>query len=475
MSAASPTIVRSLLALPAFVIFVASAYAQAESIADVHDYDAIVYVDPSAPDPGNGSSPEKPLHSWIDVRFQPATAYLQKRGTRDRLEASITVNGTNILLGAYGDETAPRPEIHANVPGAHAFDFRGAGSTIRDLRITSSEATSLIRFASWNHAEDGTVYNCELLGQGTDESPTWAVRVFANGARILSTRIQYTKDDGIFVQNAANVEIANCHISAVNQAWLQEGVSPRNGKPWTEEINSPGDGIQLDGAIDGFHIHHNTIDRTDTQNKFCIIANARTPGVTGVIENNHILFHDGVAGIYAAQFSAEPMDFRILIRSNLFESSGGGAAVYAHAARTVFSTNIFENPDAGILLVTPAATSEIHHNTFHGISNVAIRGDQTTMNISNNIFDLADGAKSVSTMRGDTRMTHNLFTEAESALGSHPIIGEPRFTNPTDHNYTPGAGSPAIEAGIPIEGLTKDARGQAYIGEPDVGAFESAN
>ena len=52
---------------------------------------------------------------------------------------------------------------------------------------------------------------------------------------------------------------------------------------------------------------------------------------------------------------------------------------------------------------------------------------------------------------------------------AHAILGDPLFANPADHDYTPRGGSPAIDSGVVIDGVTNGHNGAA----PDRGALET--
>ena len=73
-----------------------------------------------------------------------------------------------------------------------------------------------------------------------------------------------------------------------------------------------------------------------------------------------------------------------------------------------------------------------------------------------------------------TTVDHNLFDGAGDTMGTNPVVGDPLFVDPGGADFHLQSGSPAIDAGSPLNAPADD-----YDGNPrpqgsdyDIGAFE---
>jgi hypothetical protein len=119
-----------------------------------------VYVDPDAPDGGNGSL-LSPFNTWVGMDWQPGIHYLQKAGTVAAPGVPIIVSaaGTEqdpVYLGSYGGtgDPAERPEIRAPVV------FRGASHSTFDGFVVSNDSDPAITIESASHHV--AITNCEI-------------------------------------------------------------------------------------------------------------------------------------------------------------------------------------------------------------------------------------------------------------------------------------------------------------------------
>lgn len=426
---------------------------------DASDYATIIYIDPSSGTPGDGSSPSTPLASWDDANLQSNTAYLQKRGTTDNITSYIGVPD-DALLGAYGPETDPRPIIYdASTDIKYMIQVMGDRVTVRDLEIVSPRPASGIHFAAGYWPVDGVAWNNSVHGVDANNYLMWGIRVFGANTKVLHNEVYFIGDDGIFIQYAPNVEIGYNDVYQVNQKWFED----------ENEGYSSGDGIQFSQNT-GFYIHHNTVDRTDTGNKFCIIVQPSEDDSFGIVENNLCRTSDKVTGLYAAYGSYE-----LIVRNNVFEYPGSdrkSVGVYSHCTEPRIYNNIFIGHSQAINLWQTSAEAQIHHNTFYNIGWAAVRGRVAQSTAYNNIFALDDGGVAITYDNGPSEtMSHNLFTRADQTQGTNSIVGDPLFVNATQDNFHLQANSPAIDAGTEA-GIAQDADGNNRDDAPDVGAFE---
>jgi hypothetical protein len=426
------------------------------------DYATVIYIDPSTTTPGNGSSPAAPLRAWSDVNFQANAAYVQKRGTTALLTAAIVIDQENVLLGAYGLDSDPRPIVSDTTPDmTHVVNIRKNNVTVRDLEIVSPHAISGIYFAAGAWPSDGVAWNCYVHGVDRTHYLMWGIRVFGDRTKVLHNTIEYTGDDGIFVQYFADIEIGYNRITRVNQKWFEDH----------SEAHAGGDGIQFD-TTDRFYIHHNDIDRSDTGNKFCIIVDPKSEtGVTtgGLVEYNTCKITTTMSGLFAGGAS----DYTITIRNNVFEyvnTDRQAIGVYSHARWPSIYNNVFIGMHQGINLWNTDAQAKVHHNVFYDIGDSGVRGSVASIEARNNIFALDANATALNL--NNVTASHNLFLRQTQVTGNNAVVGDPQFVNAASKDFHLQPGSPAIDAGVVVPGIDRDTEDHARIGLPDIGAYE---
>ncbi|MGE5426000.1 MAG: hypothetical protein ACM3PZ_02915 [Bacillota bacterium] len=287
-----------------------------------------IFIDPMASSNGDGTR-ARPLKSWKGISISSGKNYLQKRGTSETLSARINIGDKdNVLLGAYGN-AAQKPILQIqNLKGGTnaAVSMTGDNNTVRDLDLDAKLSTAGIYSGGgdYNRIENVRIRYSE-----------WGLRTLnaAKGFKLLDSEISYTGDDGHYSQNQDDMEIAYNYIHHVNQHWNENSYWYK-GK---SEASAPGDGIQLNGTIVNFNIHHNIIDRADTDNKFCVIVSPVQDGKisNGRLEYNYCNLRSGgnESGfyIYKGVFGAK-------VRYNTFVN---GTGVYSHSSDLVVSNNTF--------------------------------------------------------------------------------------------------------------------------------------
>ncbi len=407
-----------------------------------------VYIDPTnKDDPSENGTLDHPYDSWNDVRFVNGRSYLQKCGTIDTIRA-IEYNVDNLTFGSYG--SGAKPKIFCQTKsGEHAFKgYSKDNITFRNLEIfTNGNGVSCIYFNA--NCTGGVVDSCIL------HSASWGIRITSGGNRnhlIQNTEIYDIKDDGIFVQDATDIEIANCYIHHVNQNWQP---------PNTPESSAAGDGIQFDRTTD-WYVHHNLIDRSDSGNKFCIVANNEN-------QDGCVLEHNVFIGPLKSQHGGACVYFgdgrNLIVRYNTFKETEL-TGLYYHAANVSIYGNVFDNLETAIYCGTTSGC-EVYHNVFQEV-NRAIIGNNIV--VKNNIFDV-DASKSSLLRVSKLEDSHNHFTFGDG--GEHATSGDPLFVDPANGDFHLQPGSPCINAGTDV-GIEMDAEGTAIPhGEaPDIGAYE---
>ena len=187
---------------------------------------------------------------------------------------------------------------------------------------------------------------------------------------------------------------------------------------------------------------------------------------------------------------------------NYSSNNSGGAVMFCgtYACNTVFRYNISQNDLAGVLNLASSPNGEIYNNVFYIKEGVKINRSGMSggrgNTISNNIFYYAGSTPADATLGnwGDitavwsNNIYYNYATLPDDA---HAITADPLFVNPGEgpaasqasglvydisafEGYKLQAGSPAIDAGVPIA----DNGGLDFFGNeldliPDIGAYEA--
>jgi hypothetical protein len=298
-------------------------------------------------DPENSNGPQRngtignPYSSFSEVEWKDNTVYALKRGTTIET-GTVMIFADNVTLASYGEGARP---VIRSTSEAHAVSTAWEGSqdiTIRDIEVYAPDAQSCIIFRT--NSTNGRVINTRLHGS------TWGLRALNNidGLYVYNTEIFDIADDGMFIRETRNIEIAHCHIHKVNTDWKP---------PSTPEDDASGDGIQLYLCND-WHVHHNIIDRSDTGNKFCFISN--NPD-----QDNGIFEYNILSGPKPPGFSIYIGDGRdIIIRYN-YITGPSESPLWSHASDLKIYYNIFTNI-SGPLLVSGSA--EVYNNLFYNNS-----------------------------------------------------------------------------------------------------------
>jgi len=190
---------------------------------------AEVYIDPDAPDGGNGSL-LNPFDSWFDVEWRAGTSYLQKAGTTFRESFSVSLQATEdarVVIGTYGGAHGER----ATINGSITFDG-AAHVSLRGLHVTGAEngAVNLVNGA----------HHIEVVDNEISDS---AIGVWITNGAGVANRI-----DANLIHNNASHGVA---ITLAGGAPGEETVVSRN------SILSNGDhGIEL-------HANHVIVERNE--------------------------------------------------------------------------------------------------------------------------------------------------------------------------------------------------------------------
>lgn len=426
------------------------------------------YIDPSVTHGSyaNGSL-KHPYSTWDAVPKRSNMHYRVKRGTKLALLESISFSGVqNIHIDAYGKGEAPRIEA---IGIRHTIDLYNCKEvSINNLTIKGNEGViSALRIKG--NSSNIQLNNCSI------QNTLWGIRLMGNGnvpatgnIRILNCTIKNIADDGIFAQNIHQLSIDSCQITKVNQKFISTG---------TSEEEAPGDGIQLINCAN-FSIEHCTIDRTDTGNKFAIIANQCK---NGIIAHNQIQGPMSSANGGAAIYLGYTTD-SITIAHNQITNSP--CALYSHAKTQTIYRNIIVNNENGIWLHS-AQNTMILHNTLVN-NNISIIGKN--FQLYNNIIVNDSATAPMLKLSGPIKSNFNCFYapsvaqifnrylslktyQLHTGNGKHSLFAKPQFIAPKANNFNLAPSSPCIDEGRLIS--TPKLQAAPFEGNrPDMGALE---
>jgi len=453
---------------------------------------ATFYIDPTYTGSVSDGSIENPYKTWDDFgNFESNNSYLMKKGTEITLTKTIQVRGhdgqiaTNVYLGAYGE--GERPIINS-VPGTE--------SDIISMTICDGVTVEGFRLIGEIRWGEGVTTACVspsgYWSAGTPENPTpWCKNVVVkdcvmsgafncvrilnyatgvDGVKIENCEIFNSTDDGFFIANVENIEIAGCKVHKVNQAYL-------NGHE-----DAGGDGIQFAGTVPGVYVHDCHVDRSDTANKFCLIwADQHPDRPYGCrIENNYFISpqpQGGGAGIYISGGKG------VEVIGNTFthaDEEGGLGAMYCHTPEMKIHSNVFIDTPSAMALFTPGGfySSEVYNNTFYMTGDGPIYSATGVICPTgspvigkNNIFKLAPGTVPWYDNVSGNEFSNNCYTESCPQAGTSDVIGDPLFVDETSNNFQLSELSPCRNVGADV-GITHDKAGNPIQGTPDIGAYE---
>lgn len=427
------------------------------------------YIDPeNVGDTIQDGSMEHPFVSYFDVVQNSQCCILLKRGTVYRTNKVLDISCDNISFGPYGEGDRPRI-LYSGEEYAFNADSR------KNIRFHSLEIEAINALANIHLTGEGSenilIEDCLIHGA------QWGIRATGSTSnlKILNCEIFNIYYDGIFA-NADNIEIANCHIYDVNQAWFTD----------PDESFSNGDCIQLTHPCKEFKIHHNTLDKTGTGNKYCFNVSGMERGI-GVFEYNTCLAEDSLNSSCLFMGSVGMSD----VRYNVFKS--GKTGIYANLHSTKIHYNKISGCDEAIKLkYSGAILNEIYNNVLYD-NRVNISTDNARAKVNNNIINLTQPGDIALLYRNEMEIEsdHNLIYPEQdnfiklgeisfntlsdfqdgTGLDNNSKTVDPQFVDVAGGDFHVQSNSPCINAGINL-GLKQDFEGNLLQdGKPDIGCF----
>jgi len=343
------------------------------------------YIDPSAAVNGNGLTEETPFNTWtVFANLGGYNKFLQKRGTTYTSATGIFRNFNGpCYMGVYGSGT-DYAYIEAGASTSSDFVSSYGRLIIQDYDIKGYRTGGLgtevgvglrVRSATSGSVTNHIVYHCRVHGFQYGIDGYMPSGSYQYGMKVLHCEIYDTARDGMYPNATTDMELAYNYIHDVNNAWYID----------QDQRYSSADGIQINFANINYptvhmtaSLHHNTIDRSSTGNKFCMLWNEQMNDESVLCFNNHFICpvygtYAGhpVSSIYTSFQSATDSDTsNTEIYNNRFEGGEYGVRNYCRLYSKIHH-NIFNNQLIGIATGTGNAV-QIYNNVFHDYIQVAI-------------------------------------------------------------------------------------------------------
>ena len=433
-----------------------------------------IYIDPSGSN-GTGTI-TSPRNTLIGLTITNGYTYRFKCGTTYTTSTVLDLTGRNgVIFTKYG--TGNLPKFSFTGSGTCAVRFAGSTNCIFSFIDIYTDITqsliAIIQLGTGTNYDGGTgnrIYGCKIhnVKEGTNAGGI-GIRGGGTNLSIINNEVYDCGDDGMYLANTVNLEVAYNHIYNVSQnyAGLAKGFLSIG-------TGSLGDCIQMGGTWPGFYIHHNTLERLDawTGNKFAIIFNSAI-GINatngGIFEHNIVktkLGSDISYAIYGEQGNG------IIIRYNYIKSlSNGGVRVTGlYCLNYAIYSNIFVDCNGSAVAVVnylggyPTDTLVYNNVCARGTSiyaYVSINGGNAI--VRNNIFDGALNSFYAAVGATYTR-THNCHQNpvkiGTGGLTTGEITGDPLFVDSANDDFHLQLTSACINAGVDV-GITEDYDGSS--------------
>jgi hypothetical protein len=327
-----------------------------------------------------------------------------------------------------------------------------------------------------------------------------------------------TRWNGVVVNSRDYVTVSNLDVRNITSAgfsvkYATAGVVIQN--------NSVYSGDAGDGTARGYDVRGSvgTNAVLVTGNSFATPASTRsqTDGIYSmdndgvVFEKNRIVVSNGDTYGHSDAFQSF-QDRNVIVRNNWFEQANGAAynnhGAWMENTRTggtiQFHDNVVVAPnltgDAAVAHYmragwTGTGTVDIFNNTILGGARSVYLDASLAAEVKNNILQPASGGHALVALNGAPPAANidynlmwspagttlymgagNLSWAQWQALGydAHGVNANPLFAAPAAKDYSLAAGSPAIDHGVTLPGITTDYAGTARSGAFDIGAYERA-
>jgi uncharacterized repeat protein (TIGR01451 family) len=324
-----------------------------------------------------------------------------------------------------------------------------------------------------------------ISGNLVYDAGKWGIYAHDGPLAVLNNTVRDTNDSGIRVADATIVTLQGNQVTGAGN----HGLDARGA---TVTVT----GNQIDGASDrginaedgALTITHNHVVNTGADG-------IRTAGASTQVEiQGNVVYTAGNDGIDArgdvihvshntVRNSADngirsEGDESTRIEANSVFGNGVGLAIRSAHAFTVANNLIGDHVTASVELVG-LGTGFLYHNTLVG-GNARAQGiglailDPLALSLANNI--VVSHSIGISATAQATLLAHNTLlwsNDGDPVSGTAAILSPPMLAAPAQHDYHLRPGSPAIDAGIPVNVPTDiDGEPRPLGLLPDIGADE---
>lgn len=392
-----------------------------------------------------------------------------------------------IKPGLYQPTAVIKPAHSGTADEPITYRAQPGGEVIVDgqlkLPATSWNAVFWIDRQDWITVDGLKIINSAWFGFSANNT---------TGVTIQNCATDFTYASGIYVRLSSHAKILR---NTVNRACQH---------PLTQPLKDTQECISIVSSTD-FEVAHNTVfgRLVDTNNGG---EGIDTKGACrrGKVHHNHI--YDLVRlGIYCDAYGSELEDMEIY--ANTVHHTSSGIVVACEAGGTARNIRIHDNlvrdcPRLGIRLAGylkngPIQDVEIYHNTvvrcgfgpseYENSALLLEASNPANRNfvIRNNLFSgnpnqIKSRSPHEPAPAGLFIIDHNLLHGPSLITGTDVITADPKFVDPSTHDFRLAADSPAIDAGADLPLPTTDHRDQPRVvdgngdgvARRDLGAFE---
>jgi hypothetical protein len=336
--------------------------------------------------------------------------------------------------------------------------------TVHDLDFWGSNTVGIM-FGAYGDAT-GTVTNMIATGNTVYNAHTGFYVYYTQNARIDSNTIY------------------NCYQTGVASSW-DDTLSIQNNILYNTCTQLIGNCLNIGGAIGSNTNHvtvaHNTIHDVHTSN-----GTVDGNGIEIDIGARHVncygnlIYNIDGAGICTYRSDSSSVYYNVIYNTGIGPTNDqfhSGIDIAPGSKTISFYNNTICSPGLyGIYLTASAETDSVlritlKNNLVSGSTTYALYLVTTYVDTATLVSDYNNWYFSSGTMAKYYHDYYSTLTDYKTGTGkdTHSLSINPAFISTT--NFIPHSGSPVIHAGVDV-GLTRDYRGAAIIGLPDIGAYE---
>lgn len=283
-----------------------------------------IYIDPEAPNGGNGSQTH-PFNSWHQVSWLPGTTYLQKTGTISRDSFTVSVKAeadTPVVIGSYGG-SPDHDDAGATLQGSIVFS-ESTYVTLQGIRITDAEHAAVSVIDGSHHI---SILDNEIASSAIG---VWIAEGAGPANRVEGNLIQDNRSHGVAVTLAGGEPGAETVIAGNSIL--------RNGDHGIE--------IQANHVIvEANEVANNGKGNIGTSGIHVFAASAdEDAGRFNVIRNNVVYGSQEDAGPDGNGIQLDHWSQDTLVQGNvLFNNDGAGFSAFKASTFTFQRNYVFDN------------------------------------------------------------------------------------------------------------------------------------